>query len=274
MGLVTAKGFSKLTAKPREVAQAETHQGFSEGHFDQKPSIAQSAIDYVKSKDPRVVRLVGFFTILFLSSLLSFLRFRRYVMKKAKEIEVLQAQRNRELEANKHLIFAKRQEVFTIIGNNIDLLFTNRLRVSNLMTQQVHSISVDATTAETAEAMRTKCVGHLMVCDDQERLVGLISFGACVQTSENYIRDVMITSPTTVTPDAMLSAVSTLMVEKKISAVPVVEHERLVGVLTRSDVIVAFQASLQIVQKYFLDNDIDLPEYNRATSITELAAAE
>jgi Flp pilus assembly pilin Flp len=52
MGLVTAKGFSKLTAKPREVAQAETHQGFSEGHFDQKPSIAQPAF----TVEPRLVR--------------------------------------------------------------------------------------------------------------------------------------------------------------------------------------------------------------------------
>ncbi|MFT5522899.1 MAG: CBS domain-containing protein [Pirellulaceae bacterium] len=275
VGFVTESTFSEITGNTDKVAEVGQEHGFSTGHFDEKPAtLPLAAYEYLRAQDPRVARLVGFFLILPLASLLSFIRFRRYVNKKITEMEALQTQREREIKANKHLIFAKRQEIYTTLTNNIDLLFNNRLRVKNLMSHHSQSVAVDATISEAADLMRCKSVRNLMVCDEHGHLVGLIGFEACMLTDARLVRDAMTTSPVTVTPDAMLNPVTTLMVERKLSAIPVVDNGELVGIITNSDVIVAFQASMHIIQKYFLDNDIQPPEQNHATLISELAPAD
>ncbi len=49
------------------------------------------------------------------------------------------------------------------------------------------------------------------------------------------VRDVMSTSPITVTPDTTLPAATALMREKRIRHLPVVENGRLVGIVSRGD---------------------------------------
>lgn len=53
------------------------------------------------------------------------------------------------------------------------------------------------------------------------------------------VGDIMTTEPRTVAPDAPLDAIATLMVHEHITVVPVVEHGRLVGVVTKPSVLQA-----------------------------------
>ncbi len=53
--------------------------------------------------------------------------------------------------------------------------------------------------------------------------------------------DIMSTPVMTCHPDADLEEVATLMVEKRANPVPVVEHGRLVGIVSRTDLIRAFE---------------------------------
>lgn len=52
-------------------------------------------------------------------------------------------------------------------------------------------------------------------------------------------RDIMTVDPVTVTPDTPVGDAAKLMVEKKIGALPVVEGEKLVGLVTEGDLIMA-----------------------------------
>ena len=49
--------------------------------------------------------------------------------------------------------------------------------------------------------------------------------------------DVMTPEPVTVTPDALLGDVATLLVEREVSRVPVVEGETVVGIISKHDIV-------------------------------------
>jgi len=51
------------------------------------------------------------------------------------------------------------------------------------------------------------------------------------------VADVMTPEPVTVTPDALLGDVATLLVEREVSRVPVVEGETVVGIISKHDIV-------------------------------------
>jgi acetoin utilization protein AcuB len=54
--------------------------------------------------------------------------------------------------------------------------------------------------------------------------------------SKLKVRDVMTRNPVTVAPDATIAHVAQLMLERKISSLPVVENEKVIGIITESDI--------------------------------------
>jgi len=99
--------------------------------------------------------------------------------------------------------------------------------------------------------MRRSSLRHLPILD-AERLVGIITerdVQRCAPsllspiTQEEYnatfentpIERVMFRNPVTVTPDSSIRDAVLLMLDRKVGCLPVVEGERLVGILTRSD---------------------------------------
>jgi CBS domain-containing protein len=51
------------------------------------------------------------------------------------------------------------------------------------------------------------------------------------------VADVMTPEPVTVTPDALLGDVATLLVEREVSRVPVVEGDAIVGIISKHDIV-------------------------------------
>ena len=84
---------------------------------------------------------------------------------------------------------------------------------------------------------------------EDERLVGIITEGDLIfQDAEEYRReaiksagvivgDVMTTAPDTIFPEATLVEAATIMAERRRKILPVVDGERLVGVITRMDIL-------------------------------------
>jgi CBS domain-containing membrane protein len=95
-------------------------------------------------------------------------------------------------------------------------------------------------------------IRHLPVIDSDGNLQGIISdrdlLGAVLNTrpwvlqerldtqrSHHRVREFMSTSPETITPDMDLLEAGSLMLENKISCLPVVEGNRVVGIITATD---------------------------------------
>jgi acetoin utilization protein AcuB len=61
---------------------------------------------------------------------------------------------------------------------------------------------------------------------------------------ETQVRQIMTRSPTTISPDAPLKEAVRVLYQKKFGALPVVEGDQLVGIITETDMLRAFLAIL------------------------------
>jgi acetoin utilization protein AcuB len=109
--------------------------------------------------------------------------------------------------------------------------------------------------------MRARKIRHLPVVDRAGRLVGMVTardlrqvlFAPIVQDERAdvqallealSVRDVMTRGVLSVRVATSIRDAARLMHERKLGALPVVERDRLVGILTESDVLRAFQELL------------------------------
>lgn len=126
------------------------------------------------------------------------------------------------------------------------------LRVRDVMTEDVVTIRRNDKLLVADDVMRLGRIRHLPVLDENEKLVGIVSqrdlfhsglmkalgYGAHAQQKNLdmvVVKEAMKTEVTTIAPDASLREAATLMLERKIGCLVVVEQERLVGLLTEAD---------------------------------------
>ena len=128
--------------------------------------------------------------------------------------------------------------------------------VRNRMTTKVVTVAPDQTGPDGQGILTLYNLKHLPVVDG-ERVVGVLSRVDVAKASPSTastldagelsyllakikVRDIMSKKLITATPNMLLEEAATLMRAKRVSFLPVVEGERLVGVITESNVFDAF----------------------------------
>jgi predicted transcriptional regulator len=129
------------------------------------------------------------------------------------------------------------------------------LQVKHWMTSDPITVAVDHPLSTAYHLMRLNQIRRLPVVDEQERLVGILTWGdirnartrstapaapssweAHFLAGTREVREYMTPMPVTVTPDTSIRQAVALMMQHKIGGLPVVEEHRLVGVLSETDV--------------------------------------
>jgi len=128
--------------------------------------------------------------------------------------------------------------------------------VKSRMTSKPHTISPDATIADALELMRKNNIRRLPVVKNGE-LVGIITEREILEVSPskattlsifelNYLLSktkvsaVMTKDVITVSPDTLLEEAAVLMRDNRIGALPVLENNKLVGIITETNIFDAF----------------------------------
>lgn len=131
------------------------------------------------------------------------------------------------------------------------------MNVSEIMTRDPVTIRSTDTLRAALEAMERANCHHLPVLSADRHLVGVITARDCRQAlrlpdiSRNYwndadgargllVRSVMTPAGTTITPEADAAEAARLMLRYYVSCLPVMREETLVGIVTTSDILVAF----------------------------------
>ncbi len=118
--------------------------------------------------------------------------------------------------------------------------------VARRMSRNPIAISPKASIQEAMELMKTHSIRHLPVVDREERLVGWVTDtdlrGALIASmiEELTVSDVMIADPITVSSTDVLEQAALLITEHKIGGMPVVDNDKVVGVITVVDILEAF----------------------------------
>ncbi len=128
------------------------------------------------------------------------------------------------------------------------------LRVADRMTREVRTLQPNDKLSIADELMKVGKFRHVVVVDgdDSGEVVGVVShrdifYGALAwslgqgtaahqRALESLpVKNVMQDEVATVAPEASLSSAARMMLERRIGCLPVVENERLVGILTEGD---------------------------------------
>jgi len=114
--------------------------------------------------------------------------------------------------------------------------------VRSRMTRMPSTLSPDDTLTQALSLMRALNVRHLPVVR-HDRVVGILSdrdlrrAAGCNRREEHPVDNVMSREVATVEPDEPLSTAASMMLARRIGAVPVVEDTRLIGILTLTDML-------------------------------------
>ena len=116
------------------------------------------------------------------------------------------------------------------------------MKIYDLMSHSVSCVRPETSIVQVAKQMRQEDVGAIPVCDDQDRVLGIVTDRDIVirsvsNGSENLsAMDIMSRNPITVSPGMSTHEATLLMAGNQVRRLPVVENERLVGFLSLSDI--------------------------------------
>jgi CBS domain-containing protein len=144
------------------------------------------------------------------------------------------------------------------------------MKAADVMTRRLITIDPDSSVADAAKRMLESRISGMPVVDGEGQLVGVISEGDLLHRSEmgtdqpqrrswwlnlisgptdaaddyvkshsRWVRDVMTQSVVTVNPDASLGDVVRVLERHRIKRVPVVDNGRLVGIVSRANLLQA-----------------------------------
>ena len=131
------------------------------------------------------------------------------------------------------------------------------MNVYDVMTVQPTTINSDASLARALEIMNELSCHHLPVVSTAKHIIGILSFHDCQRTlgellkgggspqnlelaRQTRVAQVMTPAPIIVEPDAPAHEAARLMLEHFIGCLPVMRGETLIGIVTRSDLLMAF----------------------------------
>lgn len=139
------------------------------------------------------------------------------------------------------------------------------MQAQDVMTTDVVSVSRESSVRHIARTMLRHRISAVPVIDDADRLVGIVSEGDLIQRRElgarrtswwlglldlpdaaaldyvkssgNRAQDVMTANVITVEPDTPLSQIAALLEKEQIKRVPVLKQGRVVGIVSRADLL-------------------------------------
>jgi CBS domain-containing protein len=141
----------------------------------------------------------------------------------------------------------KRQHIMkTLVGDPIRVLM-NELLVRDLMTTDVTTAAPEMPIEELAVLMKQLDVRHLIVCDSDNEVIGIVSDRDLSQRGRKTA-DIMTPYPVNVSPDALMGPAMSQILQWQISSLPVVENRKLIGIVTTTDLVIAFQCIMEVVK--------------------------
>lgn len=168
-------------------------------------------------------------------------------------------------EASRNRLAQKRLRILGTLVNDNHKLLPSDLTVGDLMTTVVRTACPLTTIAELRAMTIEYKIRHILVCNDDNELVGVVSDRDLRRVSLKLVAsDLMAECPTTVSSDMLVNQAITVLLYGHISSLPVVDAGRLVGIITTTDVVMTLQCAMLAVEQMVRD----LGAGNRPASAT------
>jgi CBS domain-containing protein len=144
------------------------------------------------------------------------------------------------------------------------------MKVKEVMSTNVLTVTPETPLKQVAALLAERSISGVPVCDAEGKIVGVISeadilhkeqgpgarrggpfawlvdqsrYADAVKAAARTAKDAMTTPPITIGPERPVSVAAKTMIERRVNRLPVVRGDQLVGIVTRADLVRAFQRS-------------------------------
>jgi len=120
------------------------------------------------------------------------------------------------------------------------------MKINDLMIPDPITITEKASVSDAIELMKVNSIRHLPVVSQKKVMKGFLTLADLKQglipsmVADLTLTDLMIKKPITVDPDNDIEIAAQLIYKHKIGGIPVVKKNKLVGIITESDILRAF----------------------------------
>lgn len=167
----------------------------------------------------------------------------RKLTKKIREQEVeVHATRCQALE---HVI-EKRNSIHSLLLNDWSMVFRGCETIGPLMSTNLVTVRPSLSKEECAALLDENGFRRVMVTHEDGRMAGVASKKDLTKPGST-VADVMTDDPVTASPDTEVKIALTMLIQRRVSCLPVIDDGRLVGLLSTSDLLVSFQCLLTIL---------------------------
>jgi CBS-domain-containing membrane protein len=112
------------------------------------------------------------------------------------------------------------------------------MKVKEIMTANVLSAREDTPVREVAQLLDRHRISGMPVCDEAGHMVGLISeYDLIAKPDARNVAEAMTRDVISVMEDTSVDEVRYLLVQRKIKRVPVLRGQKLVGIVSRADLV-------------------------------------
>ncbi len=144
--------------------------------------------------------------------------------------------------------------------------------VGEIMTSSVITVPATMPVQEVAEVLRERQITGLPVVDDQERVIGVLSDIDIVTRRGQVAGDIMSPQVISVTTETDVESVVAILANRRIRRVPVLADGKLVGIVSRSDLLRLFQMTRWSCERCgYFERGFTRPAICTACSSTDIA---
>ncbi len=111
------------------------------------------------------------------------------------------------------------------------------MKVREIMTRHVVTVTEDTPLLEVASLLSERRISAVPVCGEGGALVGVVSEFDLLAREGKTAKDVMSPGVISVSEDTDVEEARFLLVERKIRRLPVLSGQKLVGIVSRSDIV-------------------------------------
>ncbi len=124
---------------------------------------------------------------------------------------------------------------------------------SDIMTRKVYTIYPEASAQEAAQLLDQHRISGLPVVDHQQRIIGIITEADIISKVNREglrVSDIMSCEVIAVEEETAVNEIAALLTERKIKRVPVVSEGKLVGIVSRADIVHAVALGHLIIRQW------------------------